>query len=89
MRRKLKPIGFTLPNVFNRSTFSAYVFYYTAWPNNKNGTNYWCLEVSVGWPSFGKVFDIKLDFWRPKDMAGWTIIHHPDGSRTTTHLNKT
>jgi len=80
-----KMYGFSLPNLFGHSTFSICFFYYDAWPNNENGTNYWCLEISIGWPSFGKVFDIKCDFWNPKDMAGWRIIKNSDGSQTSVH----
>jgi len=76
-------IGFDLPNIFNHSIFSIWFFYYDAWPDEKNGTKYWCLEITFGWPSFGKVFDIKCDFWNPKNMDGWKIIHNPDGSIST------
>lgn len=59
--------------------FAMLFFYYGAWPNEKNGTNYWCLEVTL----FNHYcFDIKIDFWNPKDMDGWVITKNSDGSKT-------
>ena len=82
---KKKFYGFSLPNLFGHSTFRIAFFYYTAWPCYRLGTNYWCLEISIGWPKLGLYRAFKCDFWNQKDMAGWIVTKNPDGSETAIH----
>lgn len=41
------------------------VGFYTAWPD-KNGTNYWCLEMYIAFRGLERCKTIKLDFWNPR-----------------------
>lgn len=65
--------------------FHASLMYYTAWPDEKYGTQFWSLEIIQGTPMKCFYFKRKLDFWNPIDFHGWIIEKKADGSTVTYH----
>lgn len=70
--------GFDL-SLFGYSIIGGSFGWYTAWPCPKNGTNYWCLEFYLGPSAWGIYKSVKLDFWRPLNLAGWQITIYYNG----------